>query len=52
MRILNELEMTVAAGGVDPIPEPPGQCMPKPDPIWTRMILELMSPPGVNFPER
>ena len=52
MRILNELEMSVAAGGVDPIPEPSGQCMPKPDPIWTSMILELMSPPEVNVQER
>ncbi len=52
MRILNELEMSIAAGGVDPIPQPPGQCMPRPDPMWTSMILELMSPPEVNIPDQ
>ena len=53
MRTLTELEMSVAAGVVDPIPipyEPP--CMPKPDPIWTRMILELMYPRKVAITDR
>lgn len=53
MKTLTELEMSVAAGGVNPLPipyEPP--CMPKPDPFWTAFILELMSPPEVNVPER
>ncbi len=55
MRTLTELEMSVAAGGVDPIPspfEPSDPCMTRPDPIWTSMILELMSPPRVNVPDR
>lgn len=53
MRILNELEMSVAAGGVDPIPvpfEPP--CMPQPDPTWVRLIMELMVPQTVNIPDQ
>lgn len=53
MRNLTQTEMSVAAGGVDPIPvpfEPP--CMPEPDPFWTAFILELMSPDTENTPDQ